>query len=311
MKRSIKNIKTVISIEEDEALPDRYGLERFMEEINILELEGVYFCPSRNETRKRAQGAISLTDISERPITIAFTNHGQPGETAYRVLQAVFFKLSEAGKDTDGTVLFSQRELARLIGMSFGGRQAAKLYNAIKQLQRTDISCSIRFKVRKNNGWEKKWRSVSFTIFGPLAFEGSERGRFTRCLIKVDDRIVENFKNRHVSYFNFERMRTLDMVGMMLYKRFFRHFANIYREGMDRNALKFEKDYEQLCSSWLGLRPMSHRSRIEQQLGKHLEALKSARLLRAWSIEPRADGAGFKVVGYAGAGFFKDYQDIY
>ncbi len=280
----------VISIEEDEAQPDQYGLERFMEEVNILELEGVYFCPSCTESRKRAKRTISVEDMSERPVTVAITDYGQPGELAYRVLQAVFLKLRDQGQDTEGTVLFSRRELARLLAMSFGGRQSAKLYTAIKQLQRTEVACSIRFKVRKNGRWEKSWRAVSFTFFNSLAFEGSGRGRFTRAAIRVDPMIVENFKNRHVSYFNWERMRGLDMVGMMLYKRFFRHLSNIYHDGIARGTLKFEKDYEQVCTTWLGLRPMRYLSDIERQIGKHLDALKKVRLLRECRIEPRVDG---------------------
>ncbi len=39
--------REVISLEADAAVPDTYGLERFIEEVNILELEGYYFAPSR------------------------------------------------------------------------------------------------------------------------------------------------------------------------------------------------------------------------------------------------------------------------
>ena len=38
-----KGAREVISVEEDAKVPDTYGLERFMEEVNILELEGYYF----------------------------------------------------------------------------------------------------------------------------------------------------------------------------------------------------------------------------------------------------------------------------
>ncbi len=315
-EKPAKSNKDIISIEADEALPDGYGLERFMEEINILELEGLYFSANRKgagkkKTSSREERMIPLRDLAEQPVTVVLSEYGQPGERAYKVLQAAFLKLSEQGPETEGLVLFSLREIARLLGTSAGGKQLQVLYTSIKQLQKTEVICSLKFKERHNDRWQKKWRSVSFSFFARVAFEGSERGRFSRIAIEVDRAIVKNFQNRHVSYFNFERMRGLDMVGMMLYKRFFRHLANIYREGTDRNALKFEKDYEQLVTVWLGLKPEKYKSRIVWQLGKSLDGLKMARLLRDWSVEPKADGTGFKVVGYAGSGFFRDYEDIY
>jgi hypothetical protein len=303
--------REIISIEADEKRPDDYGLERFMEEVNILELEGYYFCPNRTETKARASRTISLQDMSGEPVKIAITDYGAPGEGAYRVLQGIFLKLSEQGPFTEGRVYFSWRELLRLLGMSQGGRQAAKVYRAIKQLQRTEVACSIRFKEKRDGKWIKKWRAISFTLISRLAFEGSARGRFSLLAVDVDAMVVRNFQNRHISYFNWERMRDLDMVAAMLYKRFFRHLANIYHEGMDKNALKLEKDYEQVCTTWLNLKPYEQRSRIEKQLKKHLEALKRVRLLRECRIEPKADGSGFKIVGYAGAGFFHDYESIY
>jgi hypothetical protein len=106
-------------------------------------------------------------------------------------------------------------------------------------------------------------------------------------------------------------MRGLDMVGMMLYKRFFRHMANIYRDGMDKERLVFEKDYEHVCRQWLGLKPVKQRSRIHDQLGKRLEALKACRLLREYSLEERARGKGFKIVALPGSGFWSDYENIY
>jgi hypothetical protein len=301
--------KEIISVEEDASVPDTYGLERFMEEVNILELEGYYFCPNRKETPKRS-GTLSLGEIAEQPVTIELSAHGQPGEEAYKVLQAAFLKLSAQGPDTDGVVLFSRRELAHLLEKSFGGTQSNQLYRAIMQLHRTGVTCAVKFKERQGERWISKFRTVSFTIFSRVAFEGS-RGKFARVAIRLDDMIVRNFKNKHVSYFNWERMRGLDMIGMMLYKRFFRHMANVYQENMEKDALILEKDYKKVCTMWLGLKPRPQRSRIEAQLGKRFEALKERRLLRECRIEERVRGQGFKIVGYAGSGFFADYDHIY
>src|SRR3954464_2628525 len=127
--------------------------------------------------------------------------------------------------------------------LSVGGRQTKDAYRVLKQLESTEINCAIRYRVKKLDGsWEEHWRSGSFRIIVTLSFEGDERGRFARTAFQLHDVIVQNFKNRHVSYFNWERMRGLSMVGMMLYKRFFRHWANIYRDGMEPDELIFDKN---------------------------------------------------------------------
>jgi hypothetical protein len=306
-----KNQHDIISIEDDAKVPDTYGLERFVEEVNILELEGYYFAPSRKAALPR-KGPKSLKELYGQPVTISLSEYGQPSELAYKVLQATFRKLTEQGPETDGVVLFSRRELAGLVGkQSFGGTQSDQIFNALMQLRRTSISCAIHFKERVGDKWEKKARVVDFSVFPTVAFEGAPRGRFARCAVQIDDRILRNLKNRYISYFNWERMQGLDMAGMMLYKRLFRHLANIYRDGTNKDELKFEKDYEQVCHLWLGLKPMRYYAEIERQLGKRLEALKRVRLLRECRIEAKADGTGFKLVAYAGSGFFADYENIY
>ena len=263
MSKNNKNQHNIISIEDDTKVPDTYGLERFVEEVNILELEGYYFAPSRKAALPR-KGPKSLKELYGQPVTISLSEYGQPSELAYKVLQATFRKLTEQGPETDGVVLFSRRELAGLVGkQSFGGTQSDQIFNALMQLRRTSISCAIHFKERIGDKWEKKARMVNFSIFPTVAFEGAPRGRFARCAVQIDDKILRNLKNRHISYFNWERMQGLDMAGMMLYKRLFRHLANIYREGTNKAELKFEKDYEQVCLTWLGLKPMRYYAEIE------------------------------------------------
>jgi hypothetical protein len=179
------------------------------------------------------------------------------------------------------------------------------------QLRHTGVTCFITLKEKQDDKWAKRSITLDFNILSTAVYEGSTRGQFARCLIEVHDVIIQNLRNRHISYFNFERMHGLDMVGMMLYKRFFRHMANVYREGMDKSLLVIEKDYEQVCSQWLGLKPWTQLSRIQEQLGKRLEALKACRLLRECRVEERVRGKGFKIVAYAGQGFFADYENIY
>src|SRR4051794_20044955 len=84
-----------ISLADDAKAPDTFGLERFMQEVNILELEGYYFCPNKNQAGDLSRRTISPGEIADRPVTIVFSDYGRPGELAYKVLQAAFFKLSE------------------------------------------------------------------------------------------------------------------------------------------------------------------------------------------------------------------------
>src|SRR4051812_5576397 len=305
----------IISLEDDAKVPDGYGLARFIEEINILELEGYYFCPNKTEAGQRKAGAIDLSAMTERPLTIVLSGYGQPTERAYKVLQAVFFKLTQQRYSTDGWVVMSFSELLALLGNSKGGRQIDEIYRAIKQLKNTEVNTSIIYKEKRGDTWEKKWRAMSFNIIDKLAFEGGERGRFSRIALKVDDLVLRNFQNRHVSYFNWERLQGLDMVGMMLYKRFFRHWANIYQPGkahdklLAQDKLVFDKDYSPICTTWLGLKPFTQESRIRDQL-RSMNDLRARRLLRDWQLTRGKEGQ-WKVLAYPGAGFFADYESMY
>jgi hypothetical protein len=301
--------REVITVEEDAKVPGTCGLERFMEEVNILELEGYYFSPNRKAVHQKK--APSFKDIASQPVTLLLSPYGQPRELSYKVLQAIFFCLTKEGPATKGQVLLSRRELAQLVGRSTGGKQHEELFNALMQLRHTGVACTITVKEKQGDTWVKRAVALDFNILKTAVYEGSQRGQFARCLIEVHDVVLQNLRNRHISYFNWERMQGLDMVGMMLFKRFFRHMANIYRDGMDKSRLVLEKDYEQVCTQWLGLKPRTQLSRIQDQLGKRLEALKACRLLRECRIEERAKGQGFKIVGYAGSGFFSDYENIY
>ncbi len=69
----------MISIEDDAKVPDTYGLERFMEEVNILELEGYYFCPNKNEVGNLEKRTITPGDLAGKLVTIAFSAYGRVG----------------------------------------------------------------------------------------------------------------------------------------------------------------------------------------------------------------------------------------
>jgi len=61
---------------------------------------------------------------------------------------------------------------------------------------------------------------VDFSIFPTVTFEGAPPvSHAVRCSLTTDTAHPAS-RSRYISYFNWERMQSLDMAGMMLYKRF-------------------------------------------------------------------------------------------
>jgi hypothetical protein len=152
--------------------PDR----RFIQEINILKLEGSLFCFDPREAKRR-RGVLSLEDARKQPVSVEIhPDWGQPSVTAYKVLQAIFLKLAEQGctLTEDGRCIhseelaFSHRELVALMGRSWTGKISEELYRAIKQLQYTGVNAYLLI----NKEWELKTVNV---VHSPLfAGEGNK-----------------------------------------------------------------------------------------------------------------------------------------
>src|SRR2546430_5590981 len=96
---------------------------RLFNEINLLRLEGYYFCLDPKESVRRTNKKYEFfeiikrrkTEIEKRPVVIVPNPiHGYPSILAYKVLQAIMRKLSWFSYPIPDTVQFSQRELARL-----------------------------------------------------------------------------------------------------------------------------------------------------------------------------------------------------
>src|SRR3954447_5326072 len=88
---------------------DNFELDRrLVEEINILKLEGSLFCFDPKEAKRR-RGELTLADARKQQVSIAIhPDHGQPSVLAYKVLQAIFLKVSETGCSVteDGRCLY-------------------------------------------------------------------------------------------------------------------------------------------------------------------------------------------------------------
>lgn len=283
------------------------AIERLLEETNILRLEGRLFCFDPREAQRR-KGLLAFDDGSpERRVTIELhPSYGQPSVLAYRVLQAIFKKITDGGVPASGTVSFSQRELARLAGrQTFGGTQSKQLFHALMQLHRTGISAAL---VDRET---KEWRRADFVLITKLLTSG--RGtQVSACVVSLETKIIESLNKRHWACFNWERMRELEPIGMALYKRLFRHFSNLYQSARTPEALRFEKDYDAILAEWLGgLKPERYASRVAQQLGAHLDAVAATGLIRRWQIAKKADARGLKITFYPGKAFFGDYDQFY
>jgi hypothetical protein len=288
---------------------------RLVEEINILKLEGSLFCFDPKEAKRR-RGKLTLADVRKEPVTVQIhPDFGQPSVLAYKVLQAIFLKVAETGCSLtedgrclyDGTVSFSARELAALTGRAWAGKTSEELHQAMMQLRRTAITASLYDKETD------EWATADFEVLITAYFAG--RGQtITRCSVRLHPQIVASLNRRHVATFNLARLRTLDTIRLVLYKRIFFHFSNLMHEKKGRGSLRFTKDYEAICREWLGgLKPERYKSKIiDNQLGRHFDALKATGLIgRAPSLEKNKAGIGFNLTFHPGPGFFEDYQAYY
>jgi hypothetical protein len=289
------------------------GDDRLFNEINLLRLEGYYFCldpraATKRKTKLEFIERIKIPkNIIEYPITIdPHPDYGYPSVLAYKVLQVILKKLSDYGYPFSNTVSFSQRELARLVGRSsYGGANQEQFYRAIKQLQRTEITCWFYQKEQDN------WAAASLNLLTSSLFSG-KKDRITQCCVHLHPLIVQNFNNRFVFCLNYRRMETLEPISTALFKHLFYHFSNIYSQKKQR-IFSYNKDYKDICITWLGsLTVLKYKSKIlREQLGSHLKALKDCELISRYEIEKNARGDGFVFVFYPGNGFFKDYQEFY
>jgi len=291
--------------------PEQRGREfdRLREEITMLRIEGLLYCFDKHEAKRRS-GVITSTlkdaDGLERPVSIDINpRYGQPSTIAYKVAQAIFLKMTEAGEPYSGVVMFTQRELARLVDRKWSGVTSQQLYTAMMQLKRTGISCAI------HNKDTKETLQLEFEFLASALFSSKEKA-ITECVVQVHDFIVASLNRHHAVWLNYQRLAALDPIAAVLYKRLFYHFSNTYTPRRARSTLKFEKDYEDICREWLGgLKPEKYKSRIEKQLGRYLADVHATGIISSFEIAERTKGVGFKLVFHPGDAFFADYERFY
>ncbi len=298
---------------------------RLFYEINLLRLEGYYFCFDKHEARCRTDEQYEFLEmlkhkrevLGEHPVVIlAHPRYGYPSAQTYKVLHGIVRKLSRYGYPVPDTVYFSQRELARLAGRkSYGGKDKHDFYMAIKQLEHTEISC---FFYDKESG---EWKNVNFTILITTIFSGKKEA-ITECYVQLHPLIIKSLNSRYALCLNYDRMDDLPVIAIALYKRLFYHIANLYSDRLRNKSIRGErqkkrfsytKDYADVCTQWLGgLKVHRYRSKIlADQLGPFFKALEQKKLIESYAVDKNAKGDGFNLTFTPGTGFFEDYRQFY
>ena len=287
--------------------------ERLFNELNLLRLEGYYFCFDRrsatekmgertlHEQVRTPQGSIT------QPITIvANPLYGYPSVTAYKLYQAILKKLSDCGRPVPSTVSFHKRELARLFGFkSFGGFQWRKLYTAIQQLRNTDIECTLYDKETE------QWMRLNLKLINTTLMSGTKND-VSQISLQLDPFIIRSLNNFHSLCLNYNRLDNLEPISIALYKHIFYHFSNLYSRQKSR-GFSYNKNYADICNQWLGgLKVLKYKSKILQdQLGPHITALKESGLIARFDIAKNSSATGFTLIFYPGCTFFEDYERFY
>ena len=215
--------------------PQRNALERLREEITILRIEGTLFCFDPKEAKHRTgiiRSVMKDADGTERPISIDIHDrYGQPSVLAYKVAQAIFYKMTEAGEPYPSVIVFTQRELARLVGRNtWGGKDSRELYQAMMQLRRTGITCYVHNKETRVSV------ELDFEFITEVMFSSKEKS-ITECVVQVSDVIVASLNRHHSVWLNYQKLSTLEPIAAAMYKRLFYHFSNTFTSRKARSAL--------------------------------------------------------------------------
>lgn len=292
--------------------PNAKALEQpqaLLEELNVLRVEGRYFCFDKHAIKGRT-GVLTYREGS-RSVIIDVSRHGHPSALAYRVLQGIFRKVTLEGRPFPDTISFTYRELAKLIGRDIiGGQDAKEIFAAIRQLEDTKIEIILH-----RGDEEQSYNSLRFSMLAGTGFiaEGDELSprKIRQAVLTLHPFVMNSMRKGHFAIFNWHRVSELEPLTAALYKRVYLHLSNLYENKYDRESLKFEKDYEDICAEWLGgLKPQKYRSKILEQLEPHLDVLKGCGVVRSATVDRKADG-GWKIVFRPGQNFFRDYELFY
>lgn len=306
----------IIPVDFPKAIDPEVEMDRLFNELNVMRIEGFYFCLDPKDSNKRNEQifkeVIKHADgIREFELTIMpHSAFGWPSVLAYKIFQAVMKKLSEHPYPFPSGVYFSQRELAKLTGIkSFGGRYKGEFERAVDQLRLTNVVC--HFYNKKTDGFEK----LKLTFFGESYLSG-KKDNITQCYLCPNQHIINSLNSGHFACFNYARMENLPPIAQALFKRLFHIFSILFDRAPNKKeylkSFVFTKDYGDICKTWLGgLQVYKYKSKIEEQLGKHFKALQNCGFVRQIEVAKNAKSDGFNISFYPGRGFFEDYRKSY
>ena len=306
------NLQTSQSPATNPALPKSQRI--LMEDVNLVRLEGRYFCFNGREAAKRINADLSFPNGNGAAMSVETGRRGQPSILAYRLLQAIFRQITLCGRPYPSTVAFTRRELGRLIGRnSFGGRDAQDILRALYQLQDTHIT--ISGENGKTQAFENRFNILVqvCSIWEKDEHALRRQGLLDAIAIEIHPAVMRNIAKGQIAIFNWPVLEQLEPLQAALYKRLYLHFSNLYEmNGSRAQGLVFEKAYAAICEEWLGcLQCYRFKSDIEKQLQLHLFPLIKNGLLAHYNIEPMAKSQGFKLRFKPGKGFFADYEQFY
>jgi hypothetical protein len=285
-------------------------IDPLLQELQVTRLEGRYFCFDKHEAKRRT-GVYEYRDGNRSVVIDVHPRSGHPSILAYKILQVLFRKLTHEGKPYPDSIALSHRELVKLVGRVYGGRDSKDIYQAIRQLRDTRVELVLHDPENP-----KEFRKFDFNLLISSSLVGS--GEVTQpthirsAVLTLHPVIMDSIRAGHLVIFNWARLANLEPIAATLYKRVYLNFITLYENKYDRRGLRFEKDYETLCGEWLGgLKPERYKSRILQQLGRYLDELREIGLISSCVVEKKKNGEGFKLAFRPNEGFFFDYDNFF
>ena len=285
--------------------------DALMEEINVLRVEGRYFCFDKREAGRRKERRYEYNTRAGGKIVIDLGDKGHPSILAYKLLQTIFHEITEEGLPYPSRVVFTRYKLAKLIGRkTFNNKDGDDIYDALRQLQDTFITFEGTFE----GGVEIEDRfnllSRVTIIRDPTEVAQVSSRSINAVAVRINEAIMDSIAKGHIAIFNWSVLEKLEPLQSALYKRLYFHLSNVFEmSGKNKENLVFKKDYAAICAEWLGgLSPHRFKSLIVQQLEPHLANLKAIGFLRSYAIEPKAEGGGYNIVFRPGRQFHQDYE---
>lgn len=285
-----------------------------MEDVNVVRLEGRYFCFNGRDAAKRINSTLVFENTNGTAVTVETGKRGQPSVLAYRLLQAIFRQITLCGRPYPSQVAFTRRELGRLIGRdSFGGRDAQDILRALYQMQDTFIT--LLGHAGKSHVTDNRFNLLVqvYSIWEKDEHALRRQGLLDAIAIELHPAVMRNIAEGQIAIFNWPVLEKLEPLQAALYKRLYLTFSSLYEmQGQKPHTLIFEKAYTAICEEWLGgLQRYRFKSDIAKQLMPHLTPLIETGLIKDVQIEPLSKGEGFKLRFKPGQGFFADYEQFF